>query len=364
MSRKGENIYKRKDGRWEASIAFGSCGKKTRYLYVYGRTYAEARAKKADALSRPENVRAPVSKRAASVGEAAEEWLSYAKDRVKESTYARYRRAADKVILPAVGNKTISSIDTDDISRFLAGGVPQTAGDVWRALWRYAKKRGYPCCDFPETKKERPKIRSAKIIPDESRRAVEDTLMRSDDLTSLGIFFTLFTGVRIGELCGIRWDDIDLDGGSVTVRRTIERIPDVSAASGRKTKVIVGTPKTGSSARTIPLPRFLTEYLRTKSRSGEDYLITGKPKFTEPHSCYVRYRRFLEKNGIERYTFHTLRHTFATGCIDAGFDVKSLSEILGHSSVATTMAYYVHPTMQMKKRQMDMLLPIAERGRA
>ena len=181
--------------------------------------------------------------------------------------------------------------------------------------------------------------------------------MNSGDTTSLGILFTIFTGVRIGELCGLRWGDIDLNNKVAHISRTVERIDDLNPEAVRKTKVIVTEPKTEDSIRNIPLQDFLVDHLMKYRREDNCYLLTGSTRYTEPHSCYVRYRRFLDRNGIGKNTFHALRHTFATKCVEKGFDIKSLSEILGHSSVTTTMTFYVHPTLEMKRNQMERLTP-------
>ena len=107
----------------------------------------------------------------------------------------------------------------------------------------------------------------------------------------------------------------------------------------------------------IPLPEFLAEYLLGRKCDPECYLLTGNRKHTEPHQFYIRYQRYLEQHGIENYTFHALRHTFATRCVEIGFDTKSLSEILGHSDINTTLSVYVHPSLQQKKVQMERLTP-------
>ena len=109
------------------------------------------------------------------------------------------------------------------------------------------------------------------------------------------------------------------------------------------------------STRVIPLPTFLVEYIKDFKTNDDMYILTASTKYTEPHTYYMRYKNYLRKYNLGNYTFHELRHTFATECVDKGFDIKSLSEILGHADVSTTMNYYVHPTLRMKKRQMEML---------
>ena len=155
----------------------------------------------------------------------------------------------------------------------------------------------------------------------------------------------------------MRHGDIDLDNQVVSISRTVERIADLDVTTKTKTKIIVSEPKTDSSVRIIPLPSFLVEYLRSFDMTPDCYLLTGTTKYTEPHQYYLRYKTFMRKLGLENYTFHALRHTFATRCMDNGFDPKSLSEILGHANVSTTLALYVHPTLEQKRRQMELLKP-------
>lgn len=201
-------------------------------------------------------------------------------------------------------------------------------------------------------------IKSIQILTEDNRKNIEQQLFNSEDLTSLGVVFALFTGVRIGELCGLKWGDFDFIQQTVTIRRTVERIADLSPNAKKKTKVVITEPKTAASCRVIPLPDFLMQYLGRFKQSPDCYLLTGKIKNTEPHQFYVKYRKYLTDNGLEQYSFHTLRHTFATNCVENGFDAKTLSEILGHANVTTTLAVYVHPTLQQKKMLMERLAPV------
>lgn len=153
----------------------------------------------------------------------------------------------------------------------------------------------------------------------------------------------------------MRWGDIDFENGYAYIRRTVERIANLDKSSAKKTKVIISEPKTDNSMRIIPLPTFLVEYIREFKTNDDKYVLTASTKHTEPHTYYTRYKNYLRKYNLGDYTFHELRHTFATECVDKGFVIKSLSEILGHADVSTTMNYYVHPTLRMKKRQMEML---------
>ena len=364
MSRKGENIYKRKDGRWEAR--FIDCYKdgKAKYRSVYGKTYSEAKEKRAKIIfSFGVNRQFDVTT-SYEFNEICLLWLKNRKPEIKESTYTRYVRIIHKYILPNLKTQKLNNIDsdivnsmTDKLKHNLSDKTVSTVMCVFKSIWKYGRIEGYPCAELNYDTFRIKSQRKATVIPPQKREKLEAVLIDKNDLVSMGIVFTLFTGVRIGELCGLRWGDFDFENGYVYIRRTIERISDLSS-SNKKTKVIISTPKTENSKRIIPLPDFLIEYIIKFRDNDEKYILTSSTKHTEPHSFYIKYKRLLHNNNIGDYTFHELRHTFATQCVDKGFDIKSLSMILGHSSVNTTMNLYVHPTLQMQKRQMELLDPI------
>lgn len=165
------------------------------------------------------------------------------------------------------------------------------------------------------------------------------------------VLLCLYAGLRIGELCALRWSDIDFDGKTLTVKRTVQRI----VVPGHMTKTILleTDPKSESSRRTIPLASELLEIL---SRfKGEQRYVFGEEKPLDPRTMQNRFKKILKEAGIDGRTFHTLRHTFATNCVENGMDVKTLSEILGHSDVKTTLNRYVHPTMDSKRKQIGAL---------
>ncbi len=368
MPRKGENIFHRKDGRWEARYIARYEGGRARYRSVYALTYAEAKQKRAqESADLHAGVRGP------SFPALAEAYLSAIQSHVKESTYTRYRRNVDRYLIPRLGNQNPARIGAAALARLpqellTSGGAqggplsPKTVTDLLcllKAIFRFGRACGWAC---PPAGGLKPPPRAGKapqILCLEDQIRLEEQLLHSEDETSLGILFTLFTGLRIGELCGLKWGDLDFDAGTVTVRRTVERIADLDPHTAAKTKVVLSAPKTASSFRVIPLPGFLLEYMAAHRRREGDYLLTGGPDYTEPHQFYIRYRKYLLRAGVGPYTFHALRHTFATACVEKGFDVKSLSEILGHASVSTTLSIYVHPSLRAKKRQMDLLSPVS-----
>lgn len=371
MSRKGENIFKRRDGRWEARYIHHYENGKAKYRYVYGSTYTEARAKKLAEQTQPKGIVSTEGQHPATFEQLAELWLSDIKIAVKESTYTRYYRIVYKYLIPQLRNQSLSQINQRFLNtlteRLLTeGGIhqnplsPKTVSDilcVLKAIFKYGKANDYLCPNISHLRYPQKAPKKITILNDSNRQKIEEQILNSGDTTSLGIIFTLFTGVRIGELCGLRWGDIDFDNAVVSIQRTVERISDLDPLSPNKTKVVITEPKTEKARRVIPLPDFLLDYLKKNRQGDECYLITGSRKHTEPHQYYVRYQKFLQQHHIDSYTFHALRHTFATRCMEAGFDTKSLSEILGHASITTTLAIYVHPSMQLKKNQMERLMP-------
>lgn len=366
MSRKETNIFKRKDGRWEARYIHHYEGGKACYRYLYGKSYNEVRQKRLSEQQARSNVDAQPRKSAPDLVSFSENWLASTRTRVKESTYTRYSRILSVYLKPVFKKYTLLD-HIQELPEYLLkhGGAkggelsPKSVTDilcVFKSILKYAQKNGffYPCnAEFSYPQKGSKRVR---IVDEASRIRLENIIFFSESVEARGIMLALFAGLRIGELCGLRWEDIDLENGTLSVRRTVERIADLDADSQRKTKVIVGTPKTGSSERMIPLPQFITEWLQRFRCRQNTYVLTGNAKPMEPHQFYMRYKKFLKRHGFPDMTFHALRHTFATRCVELEFDAKALSEILGHSSVTTTLAVYVHPTLQQKRVQMERLV--------
>lgn len=371
MSRKGENIFRRKDGRWEARFIHHYENGRAKYRYVYADTYAEAKERRSREQNKLSVYQPLPSKQQCTFQLLANLWLSDIRASVRESTYTRYYRIVEKYLAPQLGNLLLSKIDQGCVNSLPekilnAGGVgggslsAKTTSDilcVLKSILRYGKNEGFPVPNAETLRGPQKNPKRAGIVSEEHRVRLEQRVLEQRDLTGLGILFTLFTGVRIGELCGLRWEDIDFMESTVHIRRTVERIADLDPDSSTKTKVVLAAPKTENSIRTIPIPEFLAQFLLLFRCDDACYLLTGNETYTEPHQYYVRYRKFLKRNCIDPYSFHTLRHTFATRCVEAGFDPKALSEILGHSNVTTTMSVYVHPTLQQKKLQMERLTP-------
>lgn len=182
------------------------------------------------------------------------------------------------------------------------------------------------------------------------RKRLESYLLHNQNNTNISVLLCLFTGLRIGELCGLKWSDIDFQNGTVSVCRTVQRINKHG-----KSEVAIGSPKSKSSVRIVPIPDFLLAILKAKRKGDDFYIITGTSKPTEPRTMQNRFKSILKTCGIRNVNFHLLRHTYATICIENGFDPKTLSELLGHADASITLNRYVHSSMQMKKNYVSRL---------
>lgn len=207
--------------------------------------------------------------------------------------------------------------------------------------------------------------RQIRVLTQEEQADLEKYLLSEITNVHMGIYISLYTGIRLGELCALRWDKIDFRQKMISVERTMQRFKDYSQSSVKKTKIVETLPKSNCAIRTIPIPDFLLQLLCVKSSGIESqaYLLTGQSdKFMEPRLVEYHFQNIMRKLEIENVNFHCLRHTFATRCVELGFDVKTLSAILGHATIYITMNRYVHPTMDMKRNNMEKLGKLADVG--
>lgn len=383
MGRRGENIRKRKDGRWEARVIYThDLSGKAKYRSFYGRTYLEAKKKKNEFIQNhlnPDHVSNGRNQAEFKITlkQLMEEWMESRRNEVKESTFAHYKNIVEKHILPALGETCLQNLQTETIDDFLKeklisgridrkGGLsPKTVADIRSVLvlaLKFARKKHYAC--QIEQDIYYPKIRrsAAKVLTREEQAKLEQFLFQNPSPLGLGILLVLYGGLRIGELCALKWKDFNPESGTIRINKTLIRIQNVTSDSQEKTKIMIGQPKTESSNRLIPLSSFLTELLIKHQKSDETYLITGNKSYLEPRVCLDKYKHILNQAGLHSFTFHSLRHTFATRCVESGFDIKSLSEILGHANINTTLQRYVHPSIEAKKQQMDRLEEISVWG--
>ena len=357
MARRGENIYKRKDGRWEGRYKYGyNDSGKAKYRSVYGHSYAEVRSKLAPLKA---NMPATYTVCRLTVKELFTEWLSTVKLRAKPSTYANYRMKVDKHILPEFGGLRYDSMTIQMLNSFVqkkldVGLSAKYVSDiiiVFKIMAKYTAKvhrfRNI-LADVPLPKVHR---KEKSLLASAQQWKLCKYLTKNPSPTALCILLSLYTGLRVGEVCGLMWSDIDFDKSILTVRRTVQRIhTDI-----HKTQIIADTPKSRTSKRSIPIPKFIMKLLRESRSAEKHYILSESEIIIEPRTLQRRFKSILKKADLPSVTYHSLRHTFATNCLQAGFDVKTLSEILGHASVETTLNRYVHTSMERKIACMALL---------
>lgn len=195
-----------------------------------------------------------------------------------------------------------------------------------------------------------------RVLDKGEQEALLAILLHNTDLRKFGVLLCLYTGIRIGEICALKWENVDLINGVISIRKTLQRIQCIEPCTGRKTKVIITDPKSNCSIRDIPLPTFLTKMAQEYHSKPEAYVLTGcEEHYIEPRLLQYEFKKYIHACGLEGVNYHALRHTFATRCIDLGFDAKTLSEILGHTNVNITLNRYVHSSLDTKRFCMEKL---------
>lgn len=374
MGRRGENIRKRKDGRWEARVIAGYDLKgSAKYHSIYGKSYTEVKEKRNEWIKNSFNILstpAISSTQKVTVNNLMTKWLEAKKHTVKESTFVHYVRIVRTHILPELGEYYISALNADIINEFLKnklhsgklnGSGPlsaKTVADIRSVLIQgieFAHQQKYPCPVEGKIFYPNSQPKPIEVLSLEEQTQLERVLYAKLTPFNLGILTTLYGGLRIGEICALKWEDIHFENGTLHINKTILRIQEINPTSASKTRVTITQPKTSTSNRVIPLPTFIMKILKEHADKPDTYLLTGTSFPLEPRSCLAKYKRVLRQAGLKSFSFHTLRHTFATRCIENGFDAKSLSEILGHANINTTLQRYVHPSMELKRIQMNRL---------
>lgn len=372
MARKGENIYHRKDGRWEGRYQKTKLNGKVRYGYIFAATYAAAKEKLQEARSAWKARCETLEREKMTLATISACWLDDAKPFNKESTIAKYRDFLQRYILPRFGSEQIDALSTERLQDFLSalldnGGVngqglsARTVSGILcilKILRRYAIKQGYTVGFSTEGLSVKQKQKQPRIFSEQETAQLRLYLRGHLTECNAGILLCLETGLRLGEVCALRWNDISLAERKLRVRQTAQRIQRDGGNAGMKTKIVITPPKSDSSVRVIPLPDSICAILLPLQQSkGNGFLLTGdEQRIMEPRSLQRQFKRVLNACNIADANFHALRHTFATRGVEVGFDVKCLSSILGHSNVAMTLSRYVHPTMEMKRRNMAKLL--------
>lgn len=370
MPRKGENIYKRKDGRWEGRYiqSYDATGK-AKYCYIYGKTYGEVKRKLFDKRSTPQKSNA-VGQNTLTYDEVLDLWLHSSHMNTKESTYARYTHLINTHIKPQLGKYQLSKLSTEIIETFIetqltigrldnTGGLaPKTVTDILtiiKSTIEYANYKGLPViCNLSKLTIKK-KEKEMRVLTQSEQDALIAVLTDDMDLYKFGVLLSLYTGIRVGELCALQWEDFNITRTTLKIRKTMQRIQDTENRAFSKTKIVITEPKSQCSVREIPLPSFVTDISHRFVSNPKSYILTGSERYIEPRTMQNRFKSYIKASGISDANFHALRHTFATRCVEVGFEIKTLSEILGHANVNITLNRYVHSSFELKCSNMNKL---------
>lgn len=363
MSRRGENIRKRKDGRWEGRYCVPEMqsGRKVSHS-VYAKTYNEVKEKllfaKISAETIAEKSGCDTKIRFSAV---AEEWLAATASSKKHSTYIKYCSIYEKHIKEHLGEFPLSELNEDILTELFHNIESEARSDslqksiscVLNQILSYSKSYYHVGLLRYSYSKRRSGNKPVEVLNQIEQSRLLQCLYNKTDIYKIGIIICISTGLRLGEICSLKWEDINLSGKVLYVNTTVQRI----AVDGQDTKTILleGAPKSIFSKREIPLSDEIVKLLIPYYNNAAARYVLNRNKPMEPRTYQNKFQRYLQAAGIEKKNFHILRHTFATNCISSGTDVKSLSEILGHSDVKITLNRYVHPTIETKRQYMNSL---------
>lgn len=290
------------------------------------------------------------------------DWLAERHGTIKRSTWSGYHYCVRKYILPFFGSMCPAELDENTILAFvenirgrgLAGSTVHSALITFKTIIKFGvqtelvPRELLGCCSINWHRPE------SKVLTVQDSNRMKDYLLEKNTVFSLGILLCRGTGMRIGELCGLKWEDIDFSTNTIRIKRTISRISNPDTSPGQpRTILYIRTPKSHSSAREIPIPQYLIAPLAEMKTAKNRYLLTGQETCTEPRNVQKKFKTILKHCHMQDCNFHAMRHGFATACLEKGIDCKTVSSILGHASTRTTMDFYVHTSMRQKKSCID-----------
>ena len=282
---------------------------------------------------------------------------------VKTSSYQTYLNQMNRHLRPALGHYFLSQLTPGIVHDFVeelhaAGLASSTIRGIYRLLsaaMRFALEEGVirknPCRKIRVRLEESMEQRVLSRAEQEKLRVMASG---EDDLPAL---LSLYTGMRLGEVCALKWSDIDWGRHTIAVRRTVQRVAQMKKESGGKTMLMIGTPKSTRSHRVLPVPEFLLERLRAflEEKGNAEYIFGTVAHAAEPRTVQRRFKRLMEKLGIADTHFHTLRHSFATRLLELGVDIKTVSALLGHGSAKTTLDFYAHSLIEQQRAAVERL---------
>lgn len=349
MPRRGENIYKRKDGRWEARYIKQILpdGKK-KYGSVYAYSYSEVKDKQKQAISQPVSV--SKKNKTLFLQDVYNLWIARVKINAKPNTIIKYE-GIFKNHISYLQSIQLAAIDKNIINDFIKhllckGLSNKTVNDiiiVLNMLFGFATDE-YGI-NIPKINYLREERKETRYLSVSEQKSLICYLNKDMNIHKFGTLLALYTGIRIGELCALKWEDIE--NNAITINKTMMRVN-----TGTASEVVILPPKSESSVRIVPFPIELLKFYKHYKCSGY-ILSTDRLVFTEPRYMQMKFDKYVKECNLKNVTFHTLRHTFATRCIEAGVDAKTVSELLGHADTKITLNRYVHSSFELKQNSIE-----------
>lgn len=300
-------------------------------------------------------------------------WLLEKKDYIKESTYANYSNNIFNHIIPKLGNYYLKELNHKIIQDFLLelsksgrkdnnGGLAEKTikditiiikGSIKKGINEDKIKHIELTFNYPKDNKEN----KLYVLTKREQNKITKYVLENINSRNIGLLISLYSGIRIGELCALKWEDVDFKKNCLTINKTIQRVY-IKDKKKNISKVIITTPKTKNANREIPINKDFLEILKKVKSNKNDYILTGNEKYIEPRTYRKHFNKVLDELRIKHFNFHSLRHTFATNCISLGVDYKTVSELLGHANVNITLNLYVHPRYSQKKKCIDLVCKV------
>lgn len=358
MARHGENIRKRKDGRWEGRYPLYDKEKgKTFYRSVYAPTYEEVKEKLAGQKNVPQKANTTlehdIDLHHIQFSDMAQAWLTEVKEKRKLSTYVKYNLVYHNYMEEIFEKALLSDISDifvkENLPELLSDSVKKSIYCVINQILKFSSEKYAISTRTLRIPVLPVRNKGVRVLTRREQKELISTLYQEMDIYKMAILLCLLTGLRLGELCALKWSDIDLEHKIFTVNRTVQRL----YMEERGTVLLETAPKSESSRREIPLSdqAFM---LLNRFWNGKEYVFGGD-KPLEPRTLQYHFKKICKNTCVSDKNFHILRHTFSTNCIEGGMDIKSLSEMLGHSDVQITLNRYVHPSMDSKRQYMNAL---------
>lgn len=295
------------------------------------------------------------------------EWLEIKRLSIKYSSYVKYEEIIKMYLMPFFKENDLKNINEVAIAKYfldlsnvkkLSSSTLHSIKNVLSSIYLYGEQKyQFKHIDFSIVKIPSSK-QTSKTLTDDQENALSNYCFSNCNSISIAILLGLYAGLRIGEICALQWTDIDFKQETISIKKTVQRLKSENDNS-TKTELMLLSPKTVSSYRYVIIPKFLNEYLnkyslywKIEDTEQNNYLLSNSSEIIEPRTIQRRFEKTCEELGFKS-NFHALRHTYATNCIKLGIDVKTVSEMLGHSNVSTTLNRYVHPSMEYKKEQIN-----------